>query len=100
PKVCLEMVERLKSIGVDEIACLIDFGVDSQLVLDHLPHLDEVRARANQASLSSDGDYRLATLIARHKVTHMQCTPSMAGMLLNDSTSRTALGTLKKLMVG
>ena len=27
PEGCLAMVDRLKDIGVDEIACLIDFGV-------------------------------------------------------------------------
>jgi natural product biosynthesis luciferase-like monooxygenase protein len=39
----LEMVERLRSIGVDDVACLIDFGVDAPLVLDGLTNLDELR---------------------------------------------------------
>jgi natural product biosynthesis luciferase-like monooxygenase protein len=37
------MIERLRSIGVDDIACLIDFGVERDLVLDSLGHLAEVR---------------------------------------------------------
>ena len=36
PETCARMVDQLQSIDVDEIACLIDFGVDSTLVLDHL----------------------------------------------------------------
>ena len=38
-------VLRLAEIGVDEIACLIDFGVDESLVLASLAVLDELRAR-------------------------------------------------------
>src|SRR5262249_23765675 len=30
PEVCLQMVDKLRQIGVDEIACLIDFGVATQ----------------------------------------------------------------------
>jgi 3-oxoacyl-(acyl-carrier-protein) synthase/SAM-dependent methyltransferase len=37
------MLDRAAAIGVDEIACLIDFGVDEALVLDSLPHLDAMR---------------------------------------------------------
>src|SRR5262249_18403189 len=33
PESCGSMIERLKSIGVDEVACLIDFGVDADSVL-------------------------------------------------------------------
>lgn len=44
---CLEMVEYAKDIGVDEIACLIDFGVDTDTVLSGLEKLNEVRRLAN-----------------------------------------------------
>jgi len=43
PQTCLSMVHRLQSIGVDELACLIDFGVDPQTVLEHLQDLDALR---------------------------------------------------------
>lgn len=36
-------VERLRGIGVDEIACLIDFGIDTKTVLDGLRHLNVLR---------------------------------------------------------
>jgi natural product biosynthesis luciferase-like monooxygenase protein/amino acid adenylation domain-containing protein len=39
PASCLRMVQRLKEIGVDEIACLIDFGVSTDVVLANLEHL-------------------------------------------------------------
>ena len=43
PAKCMQVVKRLKEIEVDEVACLIDFGVDTTSVMDSLKHLDEVR---------------------------------------------------------
>ena len=43
---CLEMTDKLKAIEVDEVACLIDFGVDAESVLAALPALDELRQLA------------------------------------------------------
>jgi len=39
----LRMCAELAEVGVDEIACLIDFGVDTDAVLDSLTHLDQLR---------------------------------------------------------
>jgi natural product biosynthesis luciferase-like monooxygenase protein len=44
---CEPLVWRLQDIGVDEIACLIDFGVDEASVLSALPYLDALRARSS-----------------------------------------------------
>jgi natural product biosynthesis luciferase-like monooxygenase protein len=44
---CLEVTDRLREIGVDEVACLIDFGVEAGAVLAALPALDELRQLAN-----------------------------------------------------
>ena len=46
---CLRMLEGLKAIDVDEVACLIDFGVDPEIVLGHLPHLNRLKQRVNAA---------------------------------------------------
>jgi natural product biosynthesis luciferase-like monooxygenase protein/amino acid adenylation domain-containing protein len=45
PESCAEVAEQLRAIGVDEVGCLIDFGVDPQAVLASLPKLDELRQR-------------------------------------------------------
>lgn len=37
------IVERLRGTGVDEMACLIDFGLPNSEVLDGLKHLDQLR---------------------------------------------------------
>ena len=47
PTSCMKMVERLKAIGVDEVACLIDFGIDVDSVLESLEHLVVLRDLSN-----------------------------------------------------
>jgi natural product biosynthesis luciferase-like monooxygenase protein len=98
PETCLAMIDRLKTIGVDEIACLVDFGVATDVVLENLPHLADLRERAN--GIPPKHDESISGLIARHGVTHLQCTPSMARMLLLDPASRAALGRLRAMFVG
>ncbi len=100
---CVAMVDKCKAVGVGEIACLIDFGIDSNLVVEHLPYLNQVRElcvkQAIDTRVASD-DYTIPALMANHNVTHFQCTPSMATMLAADAVSRQQLGKLKQMMVG
>ncbi|MEA2172696.1 MAG: hypothetical protein QOD00_288, partial [Blastocatellia bacterium] len=98
PESCLKMVRRLKTMGVDEIACLVDFGVDVESVIKSLHYLDQLRERSNRTTAS--GDFSLPAQIKRHSVTHLQCTPTMASLLLMNPQSRAALGSLRKLMLG
>ena len=98
PADCLDMVERVRAAGVDEIGCLIDFGVPAAQVLDHLPQLDALRRMAiTPAAAEAD---TLAGLMRQHGVTHLQCTPSMAQMLVNDSATRVGLAALDHMLVG
>src|SRR5262249_17527697 len=46
---CLQTVNRLRSIGVDEIACLMDFGVDTDSVLESLHRLEGVKERSKKS---------------------------------------------------
>ena len=97
------------AIGVDDIACLIDFGVPNEVMLDSLPLLDRVRREANEAPAgvvevasqpAAEIDCSLPALVDRHGVTHMQCTPSHARMLLTDPDTRDALGRIEHWMIG
>ena len=45
PESCASIVRALAAIGVDEIACFVDFGVPSQTVLESLPHLKQLKDR-------------------------------------------------------
>ncbi len=98
---CIETARRLQAAGVDEIVCLVDFGVEADVVLDHLPHLARVRrALGDDAAPMQAGEGALAAEIRRHGVTHLQCTPSELRMLLADPESREALSGLDALLVG
>jgi alkanesulfonate monooxygenase SsuD/methylene tetrahydromethanopterin reductase-like flavin-dependent oxidoreductase (luciferase family) len=45
PGKCARLIDRLRAIGVDEAAGLIDFGVDAPSILEALPALDRLRER-------------------------------------------------------
>ncbi|MDJ0630914.1 MAG: LLM class flavin-dependent oxidoreductase [Rhodobacter sp.] len=94
----LARVDEVRAIGVTEIACLIDYGIDRQTVLDGLVPLAEVVARANAGAEAED--HSLAASIRRHGVTHLQCTPYMARMLVTNEVSRDALAGIDHLMIG
>lgn len=44
---CLDTVDRAEAAGVDEIACLIDYGIAPDVVMQSLDHLNVVRILAN-----------------------------------------------------
>jgi acyl carrier protein len=97
---CESVILKLKELDVDEVACLVDFGVATDTALAGLERLDELRARTSVAVADQTGDDSVAGQIAEHGVTHMQCTPSLAAMLAEDPTARPALGRLRRLLVG
>ena len=97
---CLEMVDNLKGHDVNEIACLLDFGVPTDKIMGSLPRIAELKHIANEAAPPNDEDYGFAAQVKKHGVTHLQCTPSMARMLLMSDENRAALSTIKHMMVG
>ncbi|ANT60177.1 peptide synthetase [Salipiger sp. CCB-MM3] len=96
----LERTEQLKRIGVGEIACLIDYGIPVDRVLEGLKPLAEVVKRANVAPELAEDDFSIAAQILRHGVTHMQCTPSMARMIAMNDEARFALSKVDHLFLG
>jgi natural product biosynthesis luciferase-like monooxygenase protein len=112
---CVGFAARIAEADVDEIPCLIDFGVPTAAVLDSLPRLARVmrevqgaqtgspRAAAQAAAPSgatAEVDDSVGALLARHEVTHLQCTPSMAALLMADPAARAGLSRLKGMLVG
>lgn len=99
PESARETARRAAEIGVDEIACLIDFGIETDIVLANLPHLKALM----DGMATTSGLSRKATVaeeIVERAITHLQCTPSMATMLAADAVGQSALGRLDCLMVG
>lgn len=43
PTECVETVQRIAALGIDELGCLMDFGIDTGLVLESLPYLDALK---------------------------------------------------------
>ena len=52
-----------------------------------------VRAVANT-------DFSFAGMVRAHRVTHMQCTPSMARLYFADADARAAIGTIPHVLLG
>ena len=102
PTSCMATIEKLKQFGVDEIACLIDFGVAADEVLASLPYLDELRRMSNPTvtAISNEPVQDIPSQIRAHGVTHLQATPSLASMLVADEASLDALGSLRMLLLG
>lgn len=99
PEVCAAMVKRLQAIGVDEIACLIDFGVEDELVLRHLSSLAEVRKWDQRNGDSETNDQVWSAFIRRHHVTHVQCSASLAQELTSASEGFGALKSVRRLFI-
>ena len=101
PERCLAMVDRIKEIGVNEIGCLIDYGLDTENVLNHLPQLNTLRKLGiKQKATNSVKELTISDIIESRNVTHFQCTPSMANMLVADSDSADQLKSIRHMMVG
>ena len=52
PERCLPLVDAIRSAGINELACLIDFGVEPELVLEGLPKLGRLRDLAIPTSIN------------------------------------------------
>lgn len=109
PETCRTILKKLAAVGIDEVACLIDFGVDVESALKSLELLDRVRAEFQAQVTETPGSNggseprqprSLVEQMERHGVTHLQCTPSFARMLAGSPETLAALRSLKKLLVG
>jgi natural product biosynthesis luciferase-like monooxygenase protein len=100
PESCADMIDRLKGVDVDEVACLIDFGVAEDEVLAALVHLAQAREVSEARRRAAAAEETLAGQLIRHGATHLQCTPSLAGVLAEDANAAQALGGLHRLLVG
>jgi natural product biosynthesis luciferase-like monooxygenase protein len=49
PEKCMQILDQLQQIGVTEIACLVDFGLDTASIMESLHLLKDVRLQYAQA---------------------------------------------------
>jgi uncharacterized Fe-S cluster-containing radical SAM superfamily protein len=73
---------------------------DFAAVMSSLTSLPMVGDRNHPSGSVGRQDDSLPALIRRHQVTHLQCTPSTAKMLLLMQDTRQSLGTIQNLLIG
>ncbi len=101
PQRALAMINDLKSIGVSEVACLVDFGIDQETVLQNLEHLDTLRRLANNSEATpAVEELTLPEAIEHYGVTHLQLTPTAARALASTPDGAASLAKLERLLVG
>ncbi|WEK03722.1 MAG: LLM class flavin-dependent oxidoreductase [Candidatus Devosia phytovorans] len=93
-------VQQVAGIGVDEVACLIDYGIPTQQVLEGLTTLSALVKDVGAAEIEQGEEGGLAAEVQQHKVTHLQCTPSMAMMFLSADEDKAALAAVRHLFIG
>ena len=91
---CMKMVESLKVTGITEIACLVDFGIDHDVVMDGMDALNEVR------KISAKTITNKSSNPTHPSIDSMQITPSYLKVLAEDPFSDSFLQSLKNLIVG
>lgn len=110
PESCLDIINKLHKIEIDEIACLIDFGVEKDVVLSNFGHLHRLQELVRRSKLQFDfmsermdlldGKESSVALIHSHDVTHMQSTPSFYEELVLQEEGQAALQKIETLLVG
>jgi natural product biosynthesis luciferase-like monooxygenase protein len=96
----LRITDDVRRLDVDEIACLIDFGVSTDEVLAHLPLLGDVVARSRRVSGDGAHGETVGDLLTAHAITHFQCTPSQASLLMQDERARNGLSRVTVMLTG
>lgn len=97
---CKGLVERLAAIGVTEIACLVDFGVETEKVMNNLPHLNAFRKLFNKPDSSAIGKGDSKSAEKGHSISALQITPSYLNALLEDDKSQLFLKRLEHIIAG
>jgi len=98
PESCAPLVSMLGEAGVDEIACLVDFGPGTDAVLDSLAWVDRLR-RDHEAGVAQR-PHSFAQLCRRHGVTLTQGTPSLLSAVAAEPEALASLSDARALLVG
>ncbi|MGA4029588.1 amino acid adenylation domain-containing protein, partial [Ralstonia nicotianae] len=86
PATCRALVERLQAIGVDEIGCFIDFGVDPDTVLGRLDQLALLK-QSFETAAADDGAAERYPLVPAQKGIWFECQISHEAALSYNTTT-------------
>ncbi|GLW79100.1 amino acid adenylation domain-containing protein/natural product biosynthesis luciferase-like monooxygenase domain-containing protein [Actinokineospora globicatena] len=98
PRTCAPLLRELAAAGVDEIACLIDFGVPTDAALHSLTWVDHLR-RDHEDEVAR-APHSVRELCLRHGVTLLQGTPSLLSAVAAEPSALAALRSARALLVG
>ncbi|WPB81916.1 amino acid adenylation domain-containing protein [Archangium violaceum] len=108
PDSSASIVERVRRLDIDEVACLVDFGTGTEATLDSLHHLDILRRRSQPEETGSSPTVlhesgaeaeALLALVREAGVTHVHCTPALARALSELPGAAEALRPVRRLFV-
>ncbi|OLF14425.1 hypothetical protein BLA60_04710 [Actinophytocola xinjiangensis] len=99
PDMCVRRAERLFRLGVDEVACLVDLGVDHDTAMAGLRRLTSVVGDTRER-LRRVAEADLPALLAEDGISHLQLTPSLLRSVLDDPAGDEALRGVEVLLVG
>ena len=99
PARCLERLEAFRDIGVDEVAALIDFGIDREHTLESLRRAAQIIEDFNKEAPSRSDDVDHLG-IRNEKVTLLQCTPTFMTVMLQSRQFREFLTGIKAVLLG
>ncbi|MBE9251904.1 LLM class flavin-dependent oxidoreductase [Dolichospermum sp. LEGE 00240] len=72
PESCQLMVQQLQAIGVDEIACLIDFGIDGDAVMASLYSLKKLKEQSDLMIVPSDNNINHSLIVKGQPLINFQ----------------------------
>lgn len=98
PASCMQTVNQLHAIGIDEIACLVDFGIADDVVLKNLSYLNDLKEQTTSKAVSMLEE--IPALMRQHNVTHFQCTPMVAQLLSGNEDAKHQMQSLTHMLVG
>ncbi|MBZ4422890.1 amino acid adenylation domain-containing protein [Myxococcus sp. RHSTA-1-4] len=105
---CERIVERVRSLDVDEIACLVDYGVPLEPSMSSLRRLAVLRERSQvrplpEEAVLAEGDAGLGDLLELVRgegITALRCAPSQARALAELPGADAALGGVRLWVLG
>ena len=107
PESCQKMLFDIQNIGVTEVACLVDFGVENEKVVAGLEKITEAKALYQaQVELAKlfdvDNQKSELDLIDEHQVTHIQMTPSQSKLTIDlyNQVKTKELSSVKHWLIG
>ncbi|HYO58089.1 non-ribosomal peptide synthetase [Archangium sp.] len=108
PESCAPIIERVRRLDIDEVACLVDFGAGTDVTLASLQHLDTLRRRSQPEETgpapsvlheSGAEAEALLALVREAGVTYLHCTQAMARALASLPGVAEALRPVRRLFV-